>query len=213
MSLFSGKYIKYPRTHHLPFSLGKTNDDNVLSNTDHFKGKMVVITEKMDGENTTLYSDYLHARSLMEDGHPSRNWIKAFHSTIKTKITEDMRICGENLYAIHSIEYEIPSYFLVFSIWDKDECLSWDDTKKKAEEIGLSLVPVLYEGIYNEILVKDIQSKIDLNKSEGYVIRLLDSFKYADFNSSVAKFVRESHVQSETHWMKSKIKPNKLKKI
>lgn len=123
-----------------------------------------------------------------------------------------MRICGENLYAIHSIEYEIPSYFLVFSIWNKEECLSWDDTKKKAEEIGLSLVPVLYEGIYNETLVKDLQSKIDLNKSEGYVIRLMDSFNYADFNSSVAKFVRESHVQSETHWMKSKIRPNKLKR-
>lgn len=83
MSLFSGKYIKYPRTYHLPFSLGKTNDDKVLSNTDHFKGKMVVITEKMDGENTTLYSDYLHARSLMEDGHPQGTGLK--HSIPQSK--------------------------------------------------------------------------------------------------------------------------------
>lgn len=36
----------------------------------------VVITEKMDGENTTLYRDGLHARSLDSRHHPSRNWVK-----------------------------------------------------------------------------------------------------------------------------------------
>lgn len=48
---------KYPRTPHLPWSPGATKDDVRCINTEIFTGKRVVITEKMDGENTTLYSD------------------------------------------------------------------------------------------------------------------------------------------------------------
>ena len=53
--------IKYPRTPHLPWSLGATNDDVKQRDLSHFVGKQVVVTEKMDGENTTLYNDYIHA--------------------------------------------------------------------------------------------------------------------------------------------------------
>ena len=53
--------VKYPRTYHLPWSEGRTDDDKVLSDDSQFIGKYVVVTEKMDGENTTIYSDgYLH---------------------------------------------------------------------------------------------------------------------------------------------------------
>jgi hypothetical protein len=48
--LFS-KYIKYPRTLHLPWSPGLTNDDRQLKSTEHFEGREVVVTVKMDGEN------------------------------------------------------------------------------------------------------------------------------------------------------------------
>lgn len=67
--------IKYPRTLHLPWSLGRTSDDKVLSSMDHFSGREVVVTEKMDGENTTIYSDGLHARSTTSQRHPSRSWV------------------------------------------------------------------------------------------------------------------------------------------
>lgn len=52
-------YKKYPRTYHLPWSLGKTDDDKTLKTTEIFKNKKVVVTLKMDGENTTLYKDYM----------------------------------------------------------------------------------------------------------------------------------------------------------
>lgn len=42
---------KYPRTRHLPSSPGATSDDKFISDFSGFKGKKVVITEKMDGEN------------------------------------------------------------------------------------------------------------------------------------------------------------------
>ena len=44
------KYMKYPRTYHMPEStLGK--DDKMLPNDDQFKGKDVIVSLKMDGEN------------------------------------------------------------------------------------------------------------------------------------------------------------------
>jgi len=48
--------VKYPRTPHLPWSPGASSDDVRHLNIDHFKNKQVVVTEKMDGENTSLYT-------------------------------------------------------------------------------------------------------------------------------------------------------------
>lgn len=69
---------KYPRTYHLPWSLGRSSDDKVLSNVDSFIGQEVVITEKMDGENSSLYPNgKTHARSLDSANHVSRDWLKS----------------------------------------------------------------------------------------------------------------------------------------
>lgn len=69
------QYFKYPRTLHLPWSLGSTSDDKFMSNVEHFNGKRIIITEKMDGENTNMYSDKIHARSIDSNHHDSRNWV------------------------------------------------------------------------------------------------------------------------------------------
>lgn len=42
---------KYPRTPHLPWSPGATSDDKYIQDLNSFKGRKIVITEKMDGEN------------------------------------------------------------------------------------------------------------------------------------------------------------------
>jgi RNA ligase len=96
-------WVKYPRTYHLPWSEGIQDDDRTLESLDAFAGRRVVVTEKMDGENTSLYRDHLHARSLDGRHHPSRNWVKQFWSRLRADIPEGWRICGENLYARHSI--------------------------------------------------------------------------------------------------------------
>ena len=70
---------KYPRTYHLPYSQSKTDDDKTLPNDDQFKGIEVVVTIKMDGENTTVYPDgYVHARSLDGTGYEWQNWLKSY---------------------------------------------------------------------------------------------------------------------------------------
>lgn len=205
------KRYKYGRTPHLPWSLGRTDDDKVLKDTNHFQGKEIVITEKMDGENTSLYFDgYTHARSIDSGNHESRNWLKQWWSERYWKLQDNtFRICGENLYAQHSIRYEnLPSYFLGFSMWQNDICLSWEETITYFQLLDIEPVNVIYKGEYDENLIKQIILDSDL--TEGYVIRLTEEFSYKDFSKSIAKYVRKNHVQSDKHWMHKTVIPNKL---
>lgn len=194
-------YIKYPRTYHLPWSEGWTSDDKVLTSTNMFEGQNVIVTEKMDGENTTMYNDHIHARSINSGYHPSRTWVKAFWSLFSNDIPNGMRICGENLYAKHSIYYEhLPSYFLGFSIWQQDVCLSWKETVEWFQLLNIIPVPILYEGVYNKEIIEHVWSLMDPEQHEGYVIRLTHEFPISQFPSSVAKYVRKEHVRTDTHW-------------
>jgi len=212
LDLFTNR-VKYPRTHHVPWSEGMHDDDRMHKNMDGFIGKRVIVSIKMDGENTTLYSDYIHARSIDSRHHYSRDWVKNFWAGIAQDIPQDWRICGENLYAKHSIGYnDLPSYFLGFSVWnEKNICLSWDDTLIWFNLLGIIPVTVLYDGIYDEKKIRDLYSQKDWEICEGYVIRLADSFSYGQFRHSVGKFVRKNHIQTAKHWMHGRaITPNGL---
>ena len=209
---------KYPRTYHVPWSPNLKNDDRMHPDMSIFDGKNVVVTIKMDGENTTWYNDGYHARSIdsQNSNHPSRDYVKGIWARHKYLIPNNRRICGENIYALHSIEYvDLESYFQVFSIWEDNLCLSWKQTKEICNEMGLITVPVLYSGIYDKEYIEIAFG--DYNFNEGYVIRIEDEFIH-DFNkeyffSPMSKYVRENHVQTEEHWLKNwnKTKINKLR--
>lgn len=208
-------YVKYPRTYHLPWSEGKTDDDKTLKNCDQFIGKEVIVTEKMDGENTTIYKDYIHARSIDGRDHWSRSWVKNFQSKIGYEIPDGWRFCGENLYAKHSIKYEnLDSYFYLFSIWDENNnCLDWDTTLQYAEMLDMKVVPTLYRGVWDGKNIQALYKQSDRETMEGYVVRIVDSFNYLDFSKSVSKFVRGSHVGTNHHWMFTCSEKNELIKI
>lgn len=203
---------KYPRTPHLPWSESITNDDKIIKNLDMFYNTRVIVSIKMDGENTTLSYDYIHARSLESISHPSQTWIKNFWSNIKNNIPIGWRICGENLFAKHSIQYnDLKSYFYGFSIWnDINECLSWDDTLIWFELLNITPVTVIYDDIFDEQKIKNIWKEYNPENTEGYVIRISDSFNYKNFNTCVAKYVRKNHVQTNKHWKNEQIIKNKL---
>jgi len=212
------KYVKYPRTYHLPWSPGMTDDDRMMPDVNIFNDKIVVVHEKMDGENTSLYTDYLHARSVTSGNHPSRNWIKSFHSQICGDIPEAWRFNVENLYAKHSIEYtDLDSYGYLFAIWDDtNHILTWDQTLEWCALTGVTPCPVIYHGPYDEKLIKQLYAEF-LKKNahreiEGYVIRVDESFHFSDFKYKVGKYVRKGHVQTTRHWMHGQaVIPNKLK--
>lgn len=200
--------IKYPRTYHLPWSPGATSDDKTLESVSQFEGREVVVTAKMDGENSSLYRDHIHSRSLSYTPHESRNLLKSLWSQIRYDIPDRWRVCGENLTAVHSIAYtNLSHFFQVFSIWNEwNVCLSWDDTVSCADMLGLRTVPVLYRGIWNENALKEIDvSSLDGDPCEGYVVRVASDFKYSEFRRLVGKFVRNNHVQTDQHWMRKAV--------
>lgn len=206
---------KYSRTYHLLFSPGTTSDDRFVESHAHFEGKEVVVTEKMDGENTSIYPDFFHARSTSSLMHPSRTFVGALHGMIGHDIPDGFRICGENLYAKHSIHYtQLESYFMAFSVWCGENCLSWDETVEWCKLLEVPTVPELYRGIWDEEKIKtlyDPDRKPDA--MEGYVVRLASGFKYDEFAKSVSKFVRAKHVQTSEHWMNEALTPNGLKAV
>lgn len=208
-------YVKYPRTPHLLWSEGVTSDDRLIEDLSVLKACEVVVTEKLDGENTTLYNTGLHARSLTYVSHISRNAMKVQWAKICGDIPEGMRICGENLYATHSIHYtELPSYFSVFGIYLNDTTLSWDETVEWCELLGLTVVPLLYRGMWDEKLIKGLYTGKSMcgGAQEGYVVRNANRFSFNEFDKNVAKFVRKNHVTTSRHWMHDICVPNELKR-
>lgn len=214
---------KYPKTYHLPWSPGLQNDDRVAPSMLPFESlQEIVVTEKLDGENTTMYSDRFHARSMDSKNHDSRNFVKGVWGTVRWQIPNFLRICGENMYAKHSIFYnELPSYFFVFAIFKeykdesgnlRDECLSWDETVDICEQLGLMHVPVLYRGPWDRKAIDACMTGVSKfgGEQEGYVIRNSKAFDFADFQTNVVKYVREKHVRTNKFWM-SEWMPNKLK--
>lgn len=168
----------------------------------------IVVTENMDGENTTIYKDFYHARSLDSCHHDYHSWLLNYMKEFQYTIPEGYRICGEYVYARHSIVYEkLLSYFLVFSIWDDENIyLSWDDTKLFCDERNLITVPLLYRGIYDINLIQDIAHEVVLQGGEGIVVRNSAAFTYDCFSENIAKYVRENHVQTDKHWRNRIIK-------
>jgi ATP-dependent RNA circularization protein (DNA/RNA ligase family) len=202
---------KYPRTLHLPYSNSIARDDKIQYDLSEFNDKHVIITEKMDGENTTMTSSNIYARSPDSIDHPSRHYVKGIWGNIKHLIPKGYRICGENVYVKHSINYtDLQDYFLVFSLWFNEVCFSWDTTVEMSNNLGLHVVPVLYNGIYNEDVVKGILTTLDTTKQEGIVMRVAGAFNKESFEKCVVKWVRSNHVQDDIHWINKPIIKNKL---
>lgn len=205
------RLVKYFRTHHLPWSESVADDDLVMISPFTCDSD-VVVTIKMDGESFTGHpSGHCHARSLDSGYHESRNYVKALWHSKAHLLPPLWRVCGENLYAKHSIHYhDLESYLYVFSIWTEENiCLSWDETLLWCDLLELTPVQVIYRGKYDEQAIK--QSFIPFKEQhEGYVIRSSESFHYDDSSKNVAKYVRKNHVQSSSHWMFQEVVPNKL---
>lgn len=203
--------VKYPRTKHISWSKGVSDDDKIIKDLSNFQGKRVILTEKLDGECTTCRSRYdkygVHARSVDSPMTWWREWVRSVQINIADQI-QGVRVCGENMFATHSIEYDnLISYFYIFSIWDEETnvCLSWDETVEYAELLDLPTPKVLYDGIWDEDLFRKMYEEMDTEKMEGFTIRLADSFHYDDFGDSLIKAVREGHVQTDTHWSETAV--------
>lgn len=214
---------KYPKTMLVPWSHKVTSDDVVHISMNRFKNIEVVITEKLDGESTSIYSDYdYHARSINSSEHPSHGRVKGYVYPKIPMLPDGWRICGENCVALHTMKYdELPAPFFVYSIWnEKNQCLSWPKTEAWCEKLGLETVPVLYKGQFDLEKIKKCYTGESVfgGEQEGYVIRNMGCFHYDEFQQNLAKYVRPDFGKllnergEGRHWRQCKYEENRIKK-
>jgi hypothetical protein len=199
---------KYGRTYHYPFSPGTTSDDRIHHDywSDVSKLKTVVHTEKLDGENNCLSRYGIFARSHAAPTVSA--WTKEIRQRwelIKNDLG-DVEIFGENLYAIHSIEYrKLEHHYYVFAVRMHDRWFSWEEVKFYAAMFDFPTVPELKivqpstEATFREdILALTRQNSV----LDSHDIHSRNSEEYAvnDFMHNVFKYVRKGHVKTDEHW-------------
>ena len=214
---------KYGRTFHFPFSPGTTSDDRI--NYDYWEDiaqlKTVIHTEKLDGENNCLSINGVFARShAAPTTSPWTRHLREKWNQIKNDLG-DYEIFGENLFAIHSIEYKLlEHHYYVFAVRENNQWLSWEETKFIAGAFDMPVVPVL--AIQNNFdnknafeqnvleIVKQQSDFLSLDFTtkkpctiEGIVSRNIDSFLVDDFQQNVFKYVRKEHVKTDEHWTRN----------
>lgn len=205
---------KYPRTYHVAFSPGATSDDKIQPQwLECINGwSRFVLTEKMDGENTSLSKDGVFARSHTSPSiSPWSQWIRQDWASKMYLMDDGIEIFSENLEGIHSIEYEnLSSYFYVFAVRvnNKDMWLSWEDVKMYADYFGYPTVPLIATNGFDYADKKqwvEIANQPSMYGSikEGMVIRNAYAYSTDDFSINVLKYVRANHVQTEEHWTRN----------
>lgn len=201
---------KYGRTYHLPFSLGATSDDKIQFDWQGVLENEIVITEKLDGENTCIKTNGVYARSHVSPtnspwaGHMWEIWKSVGHQL------DNLEIFGENLYGIHSIKYSnLQSHFYVFAIREGNLWLSWDEVVDYCDLLELHTAPMLARGMFEP---KQVESFIDSHMktgsalggdTEGVVLRNSNRFSIEDFKYNVLKYVRPNHVKTDEHWTRN----------
>jgi hypothetical protein len=137
--------------------------------------------------------------------------VRTLHGMLKGDIDEGTYIFGENMEGTHSIEYKnLISPFYIFGIREGKTWLNWDEVDFFSDVTDVPTVPVLFKGVFeseNELKNK-VMELVTLpsalgGKREGIVIRLEDAFDDEDFSTSLMKWVRKDHVETDEHWTRN----------
>jgi hypothetical protein len=214
--------MKYGRTYHYPFSPGTTSDDRINSEywTDLGRLRQVIHTEKLDGENNCLNRYGIFARShVAPTTSPWTRNLRERWELLKNDLG-DLELFGENLYAVHSIEYrKLEHHYYVFAVRVFDRWLSWEEVQFYAAMFDFPTVPVLsdlrpaeetnyrhhieglaaHPSVFESI---DVGSELSCT-CEGVVTRNADEFTIEDFQRNVFKYVRKGHVKTDEHWTRN----------
>jgi hypothetical protein len=203
---------KYPSTPHLPFSPGVNSDDVQLADCHNILNAEVVITEKLDGGNCCIKDGQVYARTHSQPAtHDSFSAVKQLVRGLPPGILQEgTELFGENMQAVHSIEYgNLQSFFYVFAVRQAGWWLPWDDVVELAGALGLPTAPILFRGTLRSpdelqaLLEEKAQQPSSVGAGtnpEGFVVRRCEGFAEASFAGHIAKYVRANHIQTGDSW-------------
>lgn len=217
-------FLKYSKTYRIRVPQFDVKGKFMLSGADtqSLLSGQVVIQEKLDGANVAVIGTKqepgwrLQKRgSLLGPGDHEQfnyfvNWAHKNFEKMK-QVPEGWVVYGELMYAQHNIYYDkLPSYFLVFDIWNGDKFLGPMELTGFCQRVGLHHVPILYYGPApaRTDLVKYIpeNSMYGTGRSEGIVVK--NWKKQLKGKIVRPEFMKE--VDESDHWMEKSVVKNKL---
>ncbi|WP_137743376.1 RNA ligase family protein [Robertmurraya siralis] len=165
----------------------------------------IVIQEKLDGANASFKFENGELKCFSRNTELNKdNTLRGFtvwanqHFMSHEGLAENYIFFGEWLVR-HKLSYgENENQFYLFDIYDlvEDEYLPYSKVANAAEELGLNLVPVFYEGEFQSL--EHIQSFVGKSKlgeiGEGVVVKNTD-FKNKYGNQQFTKFVSDSFAE------------------
>ena len=188
-----------------------------------FADEVLIITEKIDGANVCLWNGEVHARSAPG---PWLGMVKKHHA-YKTKGCDVLALYGEDIYGVHSIEYDPVSEWETFHLFatvglQSKSVFAWESTVRNSRDFGhpgdewkrrgFNMVPTITTGKWEDVytisdylfhLQRETESKIGPTR-EGIVVRKAGAFMLDDINRNMFKMVRTGHVQpGAEHWKKN----------
>jgi ATP-dependent RNA circularization protein (DNA/RNA ligase family) len=183
----------------------------------------VSIEEKVDGANVGLSvgpDRRLRAQSrgaYIEQGavgqwKPLWRWLALRESQIVDALGPSLILFGEWCYAEHSIHYDaLPDWMLVVDMYDRSTARFWSRGRRDvlAHRLGLSVVPLLGEGLYNTQSLRKLigPSRLGSPQAEGIYLRWDDG----QWLTARAKVVRPGWVMTtDNHWSARPLKTNRL---
>lgn len=221
-------FFKFPSTPHLTLLGGaEVRNDKVMSESERneFLRHELIVEEKVDGANLGISFDhegniraqnrgtYLHF-PFSGQWKKLSEWLHPRTDELFEQLTDKYILFGEWCYAQHSVIYDrLPDWFLGFDVFDKNtakfvSCLRRNDV---FDTLEISQVPMMERGYFTLSELESLlsQSQLSNNPAEGLDLR----FDQYDWLEQRAKLVRPAFIQSiEQHWVRSGIKPNRLKR-
>lgn len=205
---------KYPKTAYWPHSPNLVESSRALvhPNPHRFVGTHIVVTEKLDGSNTLVHRGQVYGRNVTDVS--DRKWMAMVKKHIAWKIQEpDVVLCGEDIYAVHSIEYGPvveDRTFYAFALRRGDCFAPFSDLEAYADLKGIATVPVLYRGKFDTLAAlrgfvasAHDEPSVLSGEREGVVIWTADGFPAGEFNRNVCKSVRANHVTTGDDWKRT----------
>ncbi len=223
----SADFFRFPHTPHLAWlGDGLPRDDKVLGDAEvrALLAGRVVVEEKLDGANIGLSIDDLGEIRVQNRGHyleppyigqfsRLNGWLGQHGASVLQHLDTDMILFGEWCAARHTVAYSgLPDWFLLFDVYSRANRRFWSVRRRDAlaADMGLAVVPRVFEGILSRQGAKDLlqrtPSAFGAEHLEGIVIRR----EGQQFCESRAKLIRADFTQAiGEHWRARRIEWNR----
>jgi atypical dual specificity phosphatase len=219
INLYQSNYFKFPRTRHL-YSLGSAQRNDLIMTPDEvkqFHNIELYVEEKIDGANMGISID---PETQMIKFQNRSHYVNELTHPQFSKLPQWINIYGSQLYEImepgrHTILYNgLPSYFVVFDMYDKKEKVFYSRYKieKILSKTSIPLVPLIYKGKINK--KDDITKLLEKNSTYGNtLIEVLYVKVPNDDNTSIVKrgkIVRSDFLCEDADFWDKNTVPNGL---